>query len=296
MAKSKNPVWFGMHSRGLPYERLVPVAKAAEAAGFVSMAFVDRPQEDNLEAWTIATAVGVQTERLKVTHSTLNVPYRNPALLAKMAATLDFIIGGRLLLTLGAGGQEGHATAYGMTFGTPGERYQDLKDAIAIMHGLWKNETFDYQGSRFKVEAASVDPKPVKGTVPIIIGAGGPRMLRLTGAVADGWIKNGGWPDSPEQYRDQLSLMEEGALKAGRDPCTIRRVLNGAGYIGEGDSADRTSTPHSGGLRGTAEQILEIVDQYVELGVDYFQLGFPSEGMEEQIQQFGEEVIAKVNH
>ncbi len=121
-------------------------------------------------------------------------------------------------------------------------------------------------------------------------------MLRLTGAVADGWIKNGGWADSPEQYRDQLSLMEEGAVKADRDPGTIRRVLNGAGYIGEGDSADTTSTPHAGGLRGTAEQILEVVDKYVELGVDYFQLGFPSEGMEEQIQQFGEEVIAKVSH
>ena len=147
MARSKNPVWFGIHSRGLSYERLVPVAKAAEAAGFVSMAFADRPPESNLEGWTIATAVAVQTERLMVTHSTLNVPYRNPALLAKMAATLDFITGGRLLLTLGAGGQEGHATAYGMTFGTPGERYQDLKDAIAIMHGLWENEIFDYQGA-----------------------------------------------------------------------------------------------------------------------------------------------------
>ena len=119
-------------------------------------------------------------------------------------------------------------------------------------------------------------------------------MLRLAGAVADGWIKNGGWADSPEQYRDQLSLMEEGAVKAGRDPGTIRRVLNGAGYIGKEDSGDRARPLHASGLRGTAENILEIVDQYVELGADYFQLGFPSEGMEERIQQFGEEVIAKI--
>lgn len=287
MAKSKNPTWFGINSGGLSYERLVPVAKAAEAAGFVSMAFMDRPPENNLEGWTVATAVAVQTEKLIMTHSTLNIPYRNPALVAKMAATLDFITGGRLLLTLGAGGQEGHATAYGMSYGTPGERYQDLKDAIAIMHGLWKNDTFDYQGRRFKVQSASVDPKPVNGTVPIVIGAARPRMLRLTGAVADGWIKNMGWPESPDQYRGMLSLMEEGAEKAGRDPAAIRRVLNGAGYIGK--------ESRTGGLQGTADQILEIVDEYVELGVDYFQLTFAPEGIEEQLRQFGEEVIARVN-
>ena len=85
MVKSKNPIWFGINSRGLAYERLVPVAKAAEAAGFVSMAFADRPPEDSLEGWTVATAVAVQTEKIAVTHSTLNVPYRNPALVAKMA-------------------------------------------------------------------------------------------------------------------------------------------------------------------------------------------------------------------
>ena len=287
MVKSKNPIWFGINSRGLAYERLVPVAKAAEAAGFVSMAFADRPPEDSLEGWTVATAVAVQTEKMTVTHSTLNVPYRNPALVAKMAATLDFITGGRLLLTLGAGGQEGHTTAYGMSYGTPGERYQDLKDAIAIMHGLWKNDTFDYQGRRYNVQSASVDPKPVNGTVPIVIGAAGPRMLRLTGAVADGWIKNMGWPESPDQYSGMLSLMEEGAEKAGRDPAVIRRVLNGAGYIG--------SDSRAGGLQGTAEQILQTVDEYAELGVDYFQLAFASEGVEEQLQQFGEEVIARVN-
>ncbi|MCH7745789.1 MAG: LLM class flavin-dependent oxidoreductase [Chloroflexi bacterium] len=287
MVKSKNPIWFGINSSSLPYERLVPVAKAAEAAGFVSMSFWDRPPENSLEGWTTATAVAVQTEKIIVTHSTLNVPYRNPALVAKMAATLDFITGGRLLLTLGAGGQEGHATAYGMSYGTPGERYQDLKDAIAIMHGLWKNDTFDYQGRRFKVQSASVDPKPVNGTVPIVIGAARPRMLRLTGAVADGWIKNMGWPESPEQYLGMLSLMEEGAEKAGRDPATIRRVLNGAGYIG---NENRT-----GGLQGTANHILETVDEYVELGVDYFQLAFAPDGIEEQLRQFGEEVIAKVN-
>ena len=296
MAKSANPIRFGINPRNIPYERVVSVAQTAEAAGFDVISFSDRPPEPSLEGWTLATAVAVQTQRIAVTHSTLNVPFRNPALLAKMASTLDVMTGGdRVILTLGAGGQETHYRTYGITFGSPGERVTDLVDAIAIMRGLWANETFTYQGRMFSVEECSAPPAPL-GPIPIIIGAGGPRMLKYTGANAEGWIKNGGWPESHEQYLDLLGPLEAAAEAAGRDPSTIYRVLNGTGYIGDEDpdAVIPQTFGRRGGLMGNADKILATIDEFVELGVDTFHLQFPIDILEEQLTQFGEEVIAKV--
>ena len=295
MTRTLNPVRFGLNPRGVPYDVLVAQIRAAEAAGFDTVTFSDRPPEDNLEGWTLASVVGALTSRVILTHSTLNVPFRNPALLAKMASSLDFITGGRVELTLGAGGQEGHFRSYGVYFGSPGERFADLKDAVAIMRGLWKGGPFSYQGRLFSVENAEAPPQPVHGAIPIIIGAGGPRMLRYTGAEADGWIKNGGWPESMDQYRGLLQQVEEGAAAAGRDPLTIRRVLNGTGYVGEGQPPGSDAQPPpggQGGLIGPAELILQTVDEYASAGVDTFHLRFAGPEAMEQIHRFGEEVIA----
>jgi alkanesulfonate monooxygenase SsuD/methylene tetrahydromethanopterin reductase-like flavin-dependent oxidoreductase (luciferase family) len=296
MAKSTNAIRFGINPRGMSYEKVLSVAKTAEDAGFEVISFSDRPPEPSLEGWTFATAIAVQTKKIAVTHSTLNVPLRNPALLAKMASSLDVMTGGgRVLLTLGAGGQEAHYTAIGTSFGTAGERVTDLEDAIAIMRGLWANEIFSYEGRQFSVTEASSPPKPL-GTIPFIIGAGGARMLKYTGAKADGWIKNGGWPETHEQYLELLGQVEAGAEEAGRDPRTIRRVLNGTGYIGDKDPNDviPETMGRRGGLMGNTARILEIIDEYVELGVDTFQLQFPGDMVEDQLKQFGAEVIAKV--
>ena len=297
MTRSSNPVRFGINPRGLDYSGVVSVAKAAEAAGFETIAFSDRPPENNLEAWTLATAVACATERIIVTHSTLNVPYRNPALVAKMAASLDVVTGGgRVLLTIGAGGQESHATSYGMRFGAPGERVDALIDAIHIMRGMWSEESFSYEGKFHSVDGATLQPKPVNGPLPVFIGAVGPRMLRLAGSLADGWIKNGGWPASPEAYAELQEQVERGAEAAGRDPGTLRRVVNCTAYVGSEDPA--TVMPSTfgaaGGLMGTAEQVLEIIERHREAGVDTFQVQFQNDIAHEQIPAFGEQVIAKL--
>ena len=167
MARSSNSIRFGLNPRGLPYDRVVAVAQAAEAASFQNIAFSDRPPENNLEGWTLATAVALQTNRIRVTHSTLNVPFRNPALLSKMATALDHITGGdRVILTLGAGTQQNHFTTYGIEFGSPGERVDGLIDTIEILRGTWANEQFTYTGKCYSVEDASVTPKPVNGGNP----------------------------------------------------------------------------------------------------------------------------------
>ena len=296
MGRSGNAVRFGLNPRGLPYDRIVETAQAAESAGFATIAFSDRPPEDNLEGWTLATAIAMRTSRIRVTHSTLNVPFRNPALLSKMATALDAVTGGgRLILTLGAGGQEQHFSSYGVPFGSPGERVDGLRDAIEILRGTWANEQFTYEGKRYSVQDAAVKPKPVNGAIPIFIGAAGPRMLRLTGQTANGWIRNGGWPSDLDAYRAQLAAVEDAAESAGRDPAALRRVVNCNAYVGDEDPATKLATTFGapGGVMGTAEQALEIVARYREAGVDTFHVQFQNDILTEQIAAFGELVIAK---
>ena len=277
---------------------IVHVAQVGENNSFDFIAFSDQPPGNNIEAWTAATAVGMLTQRMVVTHSTLNIPWRSPALLAKMASSLDQLTHGRLILTLGAGGMAEQYISYGHNFGTPAQRITDLKDAIIILRGLWANESFDYQGKRLSVSGATVNPQPVKETIPIFIGAGQPRNLRLAGAIADGWLKNSGWIDSPDKYSAQLQVLENSAEAAGRDPSVIHRVLSGYGYIGDDDPDKNVPWIHGipGGLVGPADRILDDIQRYVDLGVDTFQLAFSSEGIDEQLHRFGEEVISKVRN
>ena len=298
MSQSSNPIRFGLNPRGFTeYEGIVAVCRAAEAAGFEAVAFSDRPPETNFEGWTLATAVATATERVTVTHSTLNVPYRYPALLAKMAASLDVIAGGgRVRLTLGAAAQEDHATTFGIPWGAPGERVDGLIDTIAILRGLWANDSFTYEGKRYSVNEAVVNPRPSGGSLPIFIGALRPRMLRLVGTAADGWLKNGGWPTSPDAYAQLQEQVDRGAEQAGRDPATIRRVVNCNAYVGDADpnSALAPTLGAAGGLLGTPDQIFEIIEAHREAGVDTFHVQFANDIIHEQLPAFGEQIIAKM--
>lgn len=293
--QSANAVRFGINPRGLSYTRVIEVVKAAEAAGFATVGLSDRPPEENLEAWTLATAVVVQTKKIVVTHSTLNVPFRNPALLAKMSAAMDHIAKGRLILTLGAGIQEDHFTTYGIEFGSPGHRVQGLVEAIEIIRGTLSNDIFSYEGLIHSVTSAVVTPRP-SNKIPIVIGAGKPRMLRLAGSMGDGWIRNGGFPESVEQYTGLLATVEEGALEAGKDPAILRRVVNATAYIGDEDPSLHVpktfGSPH--GLLGTRDQILETIQSYSRAGVDTFHVQFDNAIIEEQIESFGRDIISRV--
>lgn len=303
MGASKNPLRFGVNIRRPNYQEWLELARAAEEAGFDTVTFSDRPPEQNLEAWTLASAIGASTRRVILTHSTLNVPFRNPALLAKMAASLDNITGGRRVeLTLGAGGQEGHFRTYGIQLGTPAERFRRLRETVTILRGIWAQAPFSYEGRMCKVENAEAPPRPVRGTIPIWIGAGRPQMLAYTGRVADGWLKNGGWPESLEELHGLVAQMEQGAERAGRNPTTIRRALNGTGAIDDSrEKAERRlvtpsgeRSPSRGGLIGSADDILQTVATYREAGIDSFHLQFPPLDTAEQIRRFGREVLPRV--
>ena len=303
MTRTKNPLRLGVGVGSQhPFDRIVAVAQAAEANGFSTIAFGDQPPSPGAEAWTIAAAVGVHTKKLILTHSTLNVPFRNPAMTAKMAASLDVITGGdRVQMTLGAGGQKAQYDSYGINFSTSGERFAGLRDAVSIMRGLWSNETFTYHGRIYSVTDATVGTRPVSGTIPIWIGALGPQMMRYTGMVADGWMKNRGLPASMEELRGLVSQLEAGAEEAGRDPRTIRRVLNASAAIGEKAvqalASGRASGPANlvvSPFQGTVDQVIDAIERYRDEGIDTFHFRIPDDHVIEQLQIFGEEVIPKL--
>jgi alkanesulfonate monooxygenase SsuD/methylene tetrahydromethanopterin reductase-like flavin-dependent oxidoreductase (luciferase family) len=281
---------------GRDFQEALAVAQAAETAGFTSVSFADRPFDPVMDGWTLATAVAARTERIRLFHTTLNIPYRLPQVIAKEAATLDLISGGRLDLCLGAGG-EGNRPAYdsfGLPMPGPGERLQDLRDAIAIIRGLWSNERFTYEGRVFRVRDANGEPKPAQGLVPIWVGALLPRSLRLTGQLADGFIKNRGW-GSIEEVGELNRRVSNAASKAGRDPASIKRILNGAGFVAR-DAAEAEEVRSrlgaaAGGLIGTPEQILETIKTYQEAGVTMFLVRFQGPRALEQIKAFGSQVI-----
>ena len=295
------PITFGTPAGNQSFEQALTTAKAAEAAGFTSVSFSDRPHDPILDGWTLATAVAVRTERIRFFHSTLNVPYRFPSVLAKEAATLDIISAGRFDLCLGAGGEANRPLydTIGVPLGSPGERMEDLEDTIEILRGMWTHEKFSYAGRVFHVENAAGEPKPAQGSIPIWIGARLPRSLRLTGRLADGFIKNGGW-GPVEELRDLNQKIDTAARKAGRAPSTIRRVMNTGCYLGrdkadaEAYAARSAGQPGGGSIAGTAAEILATIRDYHDAGVDTFIVRFPPATAAEQIKAFGEEIIPEV--
>ena len=289
------PLTFAAPAGGGSFEDMLGTAKAAEDAGFDSVSFGDRPQAAGLDGWTVASAIAARTDRIRLFHTTLNLPYRYPQLIAKQAASLDVISGGRLDLCLGAGGtiMSADYDAYGIPMRPVGERLEDLADAIVLMRGLWSNEKFSFEGKHFQVKDAICEPKPAQGLIPIWTGAGKPRGLRMVGRLADGWIKNQGW-GSLEDIKGMLSIVRVSATRAGRDPDSIRFVLGGFGFVAANptEAADfQIQNPSAAGLIGTTDEILAKIRAYHEAGVDTFQVRAQGPGAAEQVARFGKDII-----
>jgi alkanesulfonate monooxygenase SsuD/methylene tetrahydromethanopterin reductase-like flavin-dependent oxidoreductase (luciferase family) len=275
-------------------------AQAAEAAGFDGVSFGDRPHDPVMSGWMLAAAVAARTERVRLNHMTLNIPYRYPAVLAKEAVTIDIISKGRLDLCLGAGG-EGNRPLYdsiGVPLAPPPERMQALKECIEILRGLWANERFSYEGKVYHLDEAAGGVEPVQETIPIWIGALAPYSLKLAGRMSDGFMKNRGWCTAPE-FEPLNEAVTDAAIKAGRYPNEIRRIINGAAYVAR-DAGDTRAYQERGtgiggfsdaGLVGTVGEILDIIRAYRNVGVDTFGLRFPAGQVVEQMQRFGAEVI-----
>ena len=196
-----------------PVEKLFRIAKVNEEAGFDSIWVPDHilfiPPGIVPEAWSTLAATATVTEKAAL-GTCVTDPHRyHPAVLAQKVATVDQISGGRVILGLGAG-EAMNLEPFGIEWKKP---ISKLVEAVTIMRKLWSGEVLNYEGRFWRLKDAFLQINPVKGRVPIYFGANGPRTLRLTGEMADGWLSI---PLSPRLYKERLKLVKEGAGKAGR--------------------------------------------------------------------------------
>jgi alkanesulfonate monooxygenase SsuD/methylene tetrahydromethanopterin reductase-like flavin-dependent oxidoreductase (luciferase family) len=214
-------------------DRAVAAAVAAERAGFDLVTFQDHPyQRRFVDTWTLLSFVAARTERVRLAGNVLNLPLRPPAVLAKSVATLDLLCGGRVELGLGAGSFWDAIEAYGGGRLTPGESVTALSEAIDVIRGIWGETDLREarDGTFHSVRGAKPGPAPAH-RVEIWLGAYKPRMLRLVGRKADGWL-----PSIGRMTDDQLTAankaIDDAAEVAGRDPAGIRRLANVPGRFG----------------------------------------------------------------
>jgi alkanesulfonate monooxygenase SsuD/methylene tetrahydromethanopterin reductase-like flavin-dependent oxidoreductase (luciferase family) len=194
-----------------------------------------------LEGWTLLTALAAQTSRLRLGLLVTSNRVRPPAVLGKIASTLDVISNGRLVMGLGAGGTyqppgaggiagENPAiaeyAAYGLTLVPPAEGLARLRETIEILRGMWSEEVFDYAGRYYSLEANRNEPKPVQRPgPPLLIGGWGDRMLGLVAEYADVWNIPGPPHNDFEFLADRLRMLDIQCAKAGRDPRSISRSV-----------------------------------------------------------------------
>jgi len=178
---------------------------------------------------------------VKLVPDVANLPLRLPSVLAKAAASLDVLSGGRVELGIGAGAFWDAIEAMGGPRRSPKESVDALEEAIAILRGFWSGQrSVTVEGEHYRVRGAKPGPQPAHG-IGLWIGAYGPRMLRLTGAVADGWLPSLGRMDTDEVLAMHRAI-DEAATGAGRDPGEVRRVVN-VNVDGDSDAiADRLAT------------------------------------------------------
>src|SRR3954451_10919025 len=161
------------------------------------------------EAWTTATYLAAAFPRYRVGHLVLSQSYRNPALLAKMAATLQHLSGGRYVMGIGAGWLEEEYRAYDFEYPRPGIRVAQLGEAIEVLKAMWTQWPATFVGEHYRVEGAYCDPRPVT-PIPILVGTNGPRALRVAARLADMWCWDGPWEASYRQpYETLRSHCEE---------------------------------------------------------------------------------------
>lgn len=211
------------------------MATAADQAGLDLVGIQDHPyQRRFLDTWTLISTLVPQTERIRFFADVTNLPLRPPAVLAKAAASLDLISGGRVEMGLGAGGFWEAIEAMGGPRRSPKEALRATEEAIKVMRLLWGDErSASFDGEFYSLKGARPGPQPAHD-IEIWVGAVGPKMLSMIGRIADGWVPSSGYVP-PEKVPEGQTIIDRAAKEAGRNPGEIRRVYNVAGRIGAGE-------------------------------------------------------------
>ncbi len=217
--------------------RALDVASIADEVGFDLIGVQDHPYQWRFfDTMTLLTAMAMRTHRITLFPDVASLPMRAPAVLAKAAASLDVLSGGRFELGLGAGGFWEAIKAMGGSVRTPGESVSALEEAIHVTRLMWSGErNLKFDGRFYQLSGVNAGPKPAHD-MGIWLGAYRPRMLAITGRLADGWVPSLGYV-KPDDLTAANQRIDDAARAAGRDPKSIRRVLN-YGYPIDADTED----------------------------------------------------------
>ena len=265
--------------------------------------YVGKIDEPMLEGWTTISALASVTQKLKLGTLVTGNIYRNPALLAKMGATVDVLSSGRLFMGVGAGWFETEAEAYGIPFYTIPDRLKRLEEALQIIKGMWIEDCFSFDGKYYKISNVMCNPKPIqKPYPPILIGGGGEKMtLKLVAKYSNACNLFGG----PPTVRHKLEKLREHCKMVGRDFDEILITKLGRLIVGENEKevaamVQRDRRPNMSDemynetvTYGTPEQVTEKIQELIDAGIQYliFNLGYQDE--ERILKVFIEELCPK---
>jgi probable F420-dependent oxidoreductase len=253
-----------------------------------------------LECWTTLAALARDTHRVRLGTSVLCHSYRAPAVLAKMAATLDVISGGRLDLGLGAGWFEQEYRAYGIPFPRIGERIAQLGEGLEIIRRMWTEPHPVFRGRHYAIDGAVCDPPSLQRPhPPLWVGGEGDRIHRLAAQAADG-VNVRWW--GPERIAGRAAYLDAACRDAGRDPRALERSVT-ALLVVDRDAGRAAATrerfagiPAEGHVVGTPEQCAERIREYVEAGVRHFLFTIPDVAASGGLELAAREVLPAVRH
>jgi F420-dependent oxidoreductase-like protein len=301
-------VKFGVQSlQGMPdYPTLRKVVLECDLLGFDSVWVYDHLQftyGPTLECWTVLSALAEATSRIRIGPLVTCNAFRSPSLLAKMAATVDMISGGRLNFGIGAGWHEAEAVAYGMPFPRAAIRVEMLDEALSIVKKLWTEDKATFKGKHYSLDNAVCLPKPVqKPHPPILVGGGGNKMLRLIARHANAW--NSGFT-SPEGFKEEISRLEAACKDVSRDrreientfQCRIVIARNEENAIKRTEQwrEERKGAPDDPdwkfAIKGSPGTCAKILKDYVNAGVTHFTFLFADTANLEPLRLFAKKVM-----
>ena len=280
-----------VHQAHMTYKQLLAIWQAADSLGYDGASLYDLLSADCLECWTTLTMLTMATRRIRAIPMVLSNTYRQPVVLAKMAATLDVVSEGRLVLGLGAGGSQRDHVASGIPWRPLQERLEQLEEGIQLLRFLWSGQDGSFKSRFYGIVEGSGFPQPIQpGGPPILVGGHGERyVLRIVARVAD--LCNIGFDLSPVQWQRYKEMLERVACEEGRTPAAIGLTHNATVIPGTSTEMIRTQVERyaqvqnlsaeaakqrlAHALVGTPEQCVTRLQAYVTLGIRTFFLVFP---------------------
>jgi F420-dependent oxidoreductase-like protein len=263
-----------------PFDETLELVQHCESNGWDGVYFADHfmpnaadttPMDgDTLDCWSVLAGLAATTQRLRLAPLVTSVTYRHPAVLANIAAAVDNISHGRLLLGIGAGWQENEHSAYGLELGSIKERLDRFEEATQILISMTREQRTTFEGKYFQIKDAPNQPMPVQQPLPILVGGGGEkRTMRIAAKYADEWNS---WT-TPDVLQHKVGVLHKHCSDLGRDPAEIAVSTQALMFLGTDEAwlnERRNSDMGRAAVVGTPSEVTDTIGQFAEAGADEF--------------------------